>query len=57
MKCSLDYLMRLATFKFLQNDVFWILMDFFFYYILGRNSGRCWYPQTSDVTIRVEKMK
>jgi len=56
MKWSFDYLMRFATFKFLQNDVFWILM-IFFYYILGRNSGRWWYLQTSDATIRVEKVK
>ena len=56
MKWSFDYLMRFATFKFLQTDVFWILIDFF-YYILGSNSGRWWYPQTSDATIRVEKMK
>ena len=49
MKWSFDYLMRFVT----------CVLDInrFFYYILGSNSGRWWYPQTSDATIRVEKMK
>ena len=49
MKWNFDYLMRFAP---------WVMdINRIFYYILGSNSGRWWYPQTSDATIRVEKMK